>query len=265
MRSEVFIPFINNTKMNIIDFGDIIFFIVFLFIIISNIMKAMKKSGKQTPENKEAGAQPGKKSGWKNVLEQMLEEARKQMENQAEPESAGSPPKHPAGWEDIITGKSPVKRESKIRPERAKTVRSPKQPIILDDLFPEKAKFRPECMRCDKSMKELADLGTGKQSGLIYCDSCGEKHKYQILNGELKLKQADAIRKKSVRAPERIYQEVEEKSRTYRKMHVTKPTSDALPAGKIKIPRQMSQADLRTAVVWSEILGKPLGLRDMEI
>ena len=115
-------------------------------------------------------------------------------------------------------------------------------------------------MRCNESMKEITDLGTGKQSGLIYCDSCGEQHKYQILNGELTLKQADSVRKKAVIAPERSYRKVEEKRRAQGKI----PAVDILPAGKIKIPRQMSQADLRTAVVWSEILGKPIGLRDIE-
>ncbi len=247
------------------DFGDVIFFLVFVGIIISNIMKHLKKSNKQAPGKETSGVEKsgektGKKSGWKNVLEQMLEEARKQMENQAEPESAGSPLKHPTGWEDITTGKSPVKRQPKISPERTKTVRPPKPPVILDDLFSEKAKFQPECMRCNESMKQITDLGTGKQSGLIYCDVCGEQHKYQILNGELTLKQADSLRKKSFIAPERSYRKVEEKRRAQGKISAV----DTMPAGKIKIPRQMSQADLRTAVVWSEILGKPLGLRDIE-
>ena len=51
------------------DFGDVIFFLVFVGIIISNIMKAMKKAGKQTSGNEKDSAQPEKKSGWKNVLE----------------------------------------------------------------------------------------------------------------------------------------------------------------------------------------------------
>lgn len=190
------------------DFGDVIFFLVFVGIIISNILKHLKKVNKQEPGKETSGIEKSeKKSGWKNVLEQMLEEARKQMENPAEPDSAGSPLKHPTGqhptgWEDIITGKSPVKRQPEQRPERTKTVRAPVPPIILDDLFPEK----------------------------------------------------------TVIAPERSYRKVEEKRRAQGKI----PTVDILPAGKIKIPRQMSQADLRTAVVWSEILGKPLGLRDIE-
>ncbi len=243
------------------DFGDVIFFLVFVGIVISNILKQLKKANKQEPGQETSGVEKtGKKPGWKNVLEQMLEEARKQMENQAEPESAGLPLKHPTGWEDIMTGKSPVKRQPEKDTERAKTVRAPKPPIIVDDLFAGKAKFQPECMRCNESMKQITDLGTGKQSGLIYCDSCGEQHKYQILDGELTLKQADTIRKKSVVAPERSYQKVEEKRRTQGKI----PAVDSLPAGKIRIPSHMTQADLRTAVVWSEILGKPLGLRDIE-
>ena len=244
------------------DFGDVIFFIVFVIIIITNIMKQLKKADKQTSGKETSGIEkPKKKSGWKNVLEHMLEEARKQMENPVEPESAGRPLKHPSGWEDLITGKSPVEKDPEIRPERTKVARPPKRPIIHDDLILEKAKFRPECMRCNDPMKEITDLGTGKQSGLIYCDSCGEQHKYQILNGELKLNRADAVRKKSVIAPERSYQEVDEKRGAHGKMSAPSPA----PEEGVKIPRQMSRADLRTAVVWSEILGKPLGLRDIEI
>lgn len=247
------------------DFGDVIFFLVFVGIIISNILKHLKKAnkqatGKETSGVEKSGEKTGKKTGWKNVLEQMLEEARKQMENQGEPESAGTSLKHPTGWEDIMTGKSPVKGQPEQMPERARTVNAPKPPIIIDDLFPEKAKFQPECMRCNESMKEITDLGTGKQSGLIYCDSCGEQHKYKVLNGELTLKQADSVREKAVFAPERSYRKVEEKCRTHGEI----PAVDGFPAGEIKIPRQMSQADLRAAVVWSEILGKPLGLRDIE-
>ncbi len=242
------------------DFGDIIFFIVFVVIIVSNIMKAMKKAGKQTSGNEKDGAQPVKKTGWKNVLEQMLEEARKQMENQGEPESAGSPQKHPTGkhptgWEDITTEKSP---------ERAKEIRPSRQPVIHTDLITKKAKFRPECMRCNEFMKEITDMGTGRQSGLIYCDSCGEQHKYQILNGELQLKQVDAVREKLVRAPERSYQEVEEKRRAQGKMSAVEHDETASLSGTINIPRKMTREDLRNAVVWSEILGKPLGLRDLE-
>ena len=263
------------------DFGDVIFFMVFVIIIISNIMKHLKKIEKQTPGNKKSEtpseAPPGKKSGWKNVLEQMLEEARKQMENVAEPESAGSPLKHPTGWEDIISEKDPVKQVPGESSERANVSRPP---VIYDDSIRENAKFWPECMRCNDPMKAITDLGTGKQSGLIYCDSCGEQHQYQILNGELKLKQTETTRKKSEITPERRYWKVEEKRSVHGKMTTAMPPDAALAArkirarkirageiraGEIKIPHQLSREGLRSAVVWSEILGKPLGLRDLEI
>ena len=258
------------------DFGDVIFFLVFVGIIISNIMKHLKKIDKQTPGNKKSEtpseAPPVKKSGWKNVLEQMLEEARKQMENVAEPESAGSAQKHPTGkhptgWENIISEKDPVKQEPGESSERAKASRPP---VIYDDPIRENAKFWPECMRCNDPMKAITDLGTGKQSGLIYCDSCGEQHKYQILNGELKLKQTETTREKSEIIPERRYWKVEEKRSVHGKMSTAMPP-DAAPAaggikaGGIKISHQLSREGLRSAVVWSEILGKPLGLRDFEI
>jgi len=253
------------------DLGDLIFFIIFVVIIISNILKHLKKSGKQTsekekPEKQAGGDPPPKKSGWKNMLEQMLEEARKQMENSAEPESTGKPLKHPTGWEDLISGSEPAPEKLAKRPPEAKVAKTPRQPIIIhDDPVRDKVKFRPECMRCNEPMKEITDLGTGKQRGLIYCDKCGEQHKYQILNGELKLKRTEAIRKKSVIAPERNYQKAGEKHGRHAKVPVARREDAALPAEEIKISRQLSREGLRNAVVWSEILGKPLGLRDMEV
>ena len=246
------------------DFGDVIFFIVFAIIIISNIFKHLKKGGKQISGKEKPGKQPVKKSGWKKVLEQMLEEARKQMENQAEPEPAGKPSRHRTGWEDLMSKSEPEPEQPIKRTPEKKVARQTKQPIIHDDPVLEKVKFRPECMRCNVPMKEITDLGTGKQKGLIYCDSCGEQHKYEILNGELKLKPTDVVRKKSVIAPERSYQEVDEKRGAYGKMSAPSPAPEVLSVEGVKIPRQMSRADLRNAVVWSEILGKPLGLRDIE-
>jgi cell division protein FtsN len=190
------------------DFGDVIFFIVFVIIIITNIMKQLKKAGKQTSGKETTGiGKPEKKSGWKNVLEQMLEEARKQMENPAEPESAGVPLKQPTGRENITSGTGSVQREPGKRPERAKGVRPPKQTIIY----------------------------------------------------------ADAVREKSGTAPERKYQKLDEKLRAHEKIPAARLADAALPAGEIKIPLQLPREGLINAVVWSEILGKPLGLRDLEI
>ncbi len=252
------------------DFGDVVFFIIFVIIIISNIMKHLKKIGKQTSGNKKSGtpseAPPAKKTGWKKVLEQMLEEARKQMENAVEPVPADTPIKQPSGWEDIVFKKDPVKQEPE---KKSETVKVSRPPVIYDDPIRENAKFWPECMRCNDPMKAIADLGTGKQAGLIYCDSCGEQHKYQILNGELRLKQVEMDRNKSLIPSERRYRKVEEKRRLYGKMTVAMPpdsvlAAEKIKAGGIKIPHQLSREGLKSAVVWSEILGKPLGLRDIE-
>ncbi len=242
------------------DFGDVIFFLVFVGIIISNIMKQLKKGKKQASEKDTSGEQPVKKSGWKNVLEQMLEEARKQMEESAEPEPGSMPSKQTSGWDDLMPGSERApEKPIKTTPER-KFVKKPRQPLIHDDPVWEKVKFRPECMRCNEPMKAITDRGIEKQKGLIYCDSCGEQHQYRILNGELKLKCTEAVREKSVITPERSYFQVGKK----RKMPAARPAAAALPPEKIKIPQQMSREDLRNAVVWSEILGSPLGLRDLE-
>jgi len=240
------------------DFGDIIFFLVFVGIIISNILKAMKKTSKQKENNKESGKQNEKKSGWKNVLEQMLEEARKQME-ESEEAGGSTPSGKPSGWEDLLSKKDPVKRKSE--PESAKKTR---QPEIHDAPVRKRVRFHPECMRCNESMKEITDFGTGRQKGLIYCEGCGEQHKYQIVNGELKLKRTEAVRKKSVKAPERSYHQVEEERQRHIEISSAEPAG-VLAAEEFKIPEQMTRQDLINAVVWSEILGKPVGLRDLEV
>ncbi len=249
------------------DFGDVLFFIVFVIIIIANIMKQLKKAGILTSGKKpsgppNSGSQPEKKTVWKNVLEQMLEEARKQMENQAEPESAGIPLKHPTGWEGIITEKDAAIRKPEIRPERPKVVRPP---VIKEDLMTERSIFQPECMNCSNPMKQITDFGIPNQSGLIYCDDCGEQHKYRILNGELKLMRADGVRKSGT-APERRYLKVEGDFVLPEKIKAApKPAfSASAELGETRIPLGLTREGLRNAVVWSEILASPLGLRDLE-
>ena len=197
------------------DFGDVIFFIVFVIIIITNIMKQLKKTQNKTAEKPRTETQPKKKSGWKNVLEEMLEEARRQMENKAEPESAGEPLKHPTGWEDIVPENRTPPPPPKGIQEKSKVYHShlsPHRPIIRETShMRDKLQFQPECMKCNEPMKKITDLEIKKQTGLIYCDHCGAQHKYRIVDGELRLKLASEMRKSGI-ATERRYRSIDKEN-----------------------------------------------------
>lgn len=259
------------------DFGDVIFFIVFAIIIISNIVKQLKKAGGQPSENEPPGNQPdrqsdrqasqrpGKKSGWKNVLEEMLEQARKQMEEQQQPEPAGKPPGHSTGWEDIAPAEKPRKKASEKRPGISGSERPRQKSLMREGALRQRTTFKPNCMRCEASMKGITDLGVENQQGLIYCDNCGEQHQYQIVSGELNLKRADAGRQAAV-APERRYEKTAPAPGRRMPDNVSgiRPMDTAAKTGGTDVKRKLSRDELQNAVVWSEILGKPLGLRDLE-
>jgi len=256
------------------DFGDVIFFIVFAIIIISNIVKQFKKTGDQASENEAPGnqpdrqsnQQPGKKSRWKNVLEEMLEQARKQMEEQPQPEPAGETPRHSTGWEDIAPAEKPrKKRASEKRPEISGSERPRQKSLMREGALRQKTTFKPDCMRCNAALKEITDLGIENQKGLVYCDKCGEQHQYQIVNGELNLKRTGAGRQATV-APERGYKKTVSPPgyRMPEKVPGIGPQGAVAKTGGTGVQRKLSRDGLQNAVVWSEILGKPLGLRDLE-
>lgn len=78
------------------NFFDLLFAVVFILIIVSNIAKQMKKTPKPT------GQQPAEtRTGWKKALDDILRDIREQMEAGAEPVTGG-PKKGRLSWEDII-------------------------------------------------------------------------------------------------------------------------------------------------------------------
>lgn len=244
------------------DFGDLIFFIVFAVIIISNILKQLKKADSKTAE----GKTPAKKAGWKNILETMLEQAKKQMENAAAPESAGAPLKHKSqgsGWDDIISDEDLISRQPAEFPGKAGPVKTPGQPVSPQKPALEKAVFRPECLRCGDLMRRIKDSGAGVQNGLVYCDGCGEQHKFKIINGEMELKQK-RVPQKPERSVATQFQQLETKKEKSKKRFVEEQQDCYADTGFAGPPSQISQQGLRNAVIWSEILASPLGLRDLE-
>jgi hypothetical protein len=228
-------------------------------------VKQVKKAERQSSGEKTPDRPEKKKSGWANVLAEMLEDARQQMAEQQPPESAKAPAGPPTGWDDIIPEQIPPRRETGKRPEFRQSKR-PRQKSMMrkDAVQQKKPAFRPECLRCSASMKEIPNLGIPDQSGLINCDACGEQHKYRISDGELILQRTHAKRKTVIPAEK------------------TDPKAAFMPGRESEIPlsafegrsgdvpeksihRRLNRKGLQNAVIWAEILGKPVGLRDMEI
>ncbi len=271
------------------DFGDLIFFVIFVGIIIANIVKQVKKAEKMSSAENAAEETPGKETkkspekpspkpspGWKKVLEQMLEEASKQLEEKTAPAPADAPAGRSSGWDDIILEKTPPSREPDKRPrtrpetkqEKRSEIRQSKRPrqasvMRKDAVLQKKPVFRPECMRCNAAMKEITDLGIPDQRGLVYCDNCGEQHQYRIVDGHLKLKSAQ-MKRQPLASREKAYEAAPPASPPVPGAGYAparpKLTGDVSASG---IYRRLSRNGLQNAVVWSEILGKPLGLRDM--
>jgi hypothetical protein len=121
-------------------------------------------------------------------------------------------------------------------------------------------------MHCGAAMKAIRDLGVPDQSGLVYCDACGEQHKYRIVDGQLKLQRAYPARKSAIPA-ETSYEKIVRLPKGVRP-HASVLSAEGEAAGGSMdsgIYRRLSRQGLQNAVVWAEILGKPLGLRDLEI
>ncbi|MFZ2630721.1 MAG: hypothetical protein WA081_10330 [Desulfosalsimonadaceae bacterium] len=253
------------------DFGDIFFIAVFIIIIVSNVYKQMKKARLNTS----GGQAPVKKSGWKTALELVLEEARKQMENQAKQEPAEAMAGRPTGWEGILQSAPDVNpseesaqpekiKLEKPKPEKAREAR--RQTAVSRETVADQVVFETACMRCGKPMKPIKDQGSGRQSGIVFCEACGEQHRYQMVHGDMKLSRAGISRNQS-RLQEKQSRAAE---RTPLKERPVKPEPAAVEkkdyyavAADKKIPQKLSQEALRTAVVWAEILAPPVGLRDM--
>jgi len=208
------------------DFGDAIFFLVFVGIIISNIVKQIKKARQKeqgrVPGQQKAGKPgPVKKSGWKDVLAQMLEEAQRQTEA-----PAGGEPKQPSekaatGWETIIDQPDALSHRLEVKPEpkpeKPRVSRRPKPPLI------------PEASR--QSREEVLEL---KRMGAVHPSEIPPETKIKYKAG------ADAPAGRE---------------------RVVTVQATAMVA---KIPRALSLEGLQSAVVWAEILGPPRALKDLE-
>ena len=248
------------------EFGDIVFYIVIAIIIFSNFFKKPKKSGK--PDAKE---KPKAKSGWKKMLEEMLENIQKEMEQKSVSEPDDIFVKQKTGWENIVSGDA---QENISQRKETKKVRPEAPPRVSEELplsKPGEYVYSPVCLNCGGQIKQVEDWGIVNQKGLLYCDFCGEQHKYRIVKDNLILNRsvvpADA-RGPSVRKFKRqkagsgavgkdVYKGLG-KGGDGQSRSVT-----PLISGRRDL-WAFSQRELQNAVVWKEILGAPLGLRDLE-
>lgn len=248
------------------EFGDIVFYIVIVIIIFSNFFKKAKKPGK--PDAKE---RPKAKSGWKKAFEEMLENIQREMEQKPVPAPDDIFVKQKTGREDIISGEaqekiSQKKETRKVRPEALPRVYEESPPPMPGEYV-----YRPVCLNCAAQMKQVEDFEIADQKGLLYCDFCGEQHQYRIVKDQLILNRS--VVPADAKGPSvRKFQQQKAGSRAVGKdvykgvgtgRDVQHRFVAPLISGRRDI-RELSQGDLQNAVVWSEILASPLGLRDPE-
>jgi transcription elongation factor Elf1 len=247
------------------DFGDIVFYLVIAIIIFSNFFKKPKKPGK--PDAKE---KPAAKTGWKKTFEEMLENIQREMEQKPAPAPDDIFVKQKTGWEDIVSGEaqdeiSQRQETREVRPEAPSRVSEEPSPSMPGEYI-----YRPACLNCGAQTKEVEDWEIANQKGLLYCDFCGEQHKYRIVNDQLILNRS--VVPADARGPVvRRFQRQKTGSRVDEKRDYKGPepmddqyqvVAPLISGGRDL--RAFSQDQLRNAVVWSEILATPLGLRDLE-
>jgi len=244
------------------EFGDIVFYIVIAVIILSNFFKKAKKPGKPDAEGK-----PAQKSGWKKTLEEMLENIQQEMEPKTAPDPDDIFVKQKTGWEDIVSGEAgegirQKKETRKVRPESRSSAPEKPQPSMSGEYV-----YRPACLNCGGQIKEVEDLEIDDQKGLLYCDFCGEQHKYRIVKDNLILNRSVVPADANGPAARKFKRQKAGSKDVYKGMGTGRDVQHRFIAPIISGRRDLrsfSRGDLQNAVVWSEILATPLGLRDLE-
>jgi len=243
--------------MDFDELFNILFYIVIIgSFVLSAIFKKKKKSDTDTSSSEEADAKPK----WKQTLEDIIEDIKDEIEYETEPEPVEPYGRRQTNWEDTAFERHGETDEYTDAPDHRIRVQSP---LSMDDPEAESDKgvFQPTCLKCDSPMKDVRHLGIEKQKGLIYCDICGERHKYNVAYEELTLTRTNipAGYRGSIKSKYQIQDTRRDKM-----------SSDGYVSheGRFRnvqtgrVPHSLSHDELKSAVVWAEILGKPLGLRD---
>lgn len=208
------------------DFGDLVFFLIFIIIIITNIIGQVKKSrrppggsgepeegrleSKTRPEPGDVKSSP--KTGWRQVLDDILVEVREQAQTRSRPDADSEDPsfRQPSGW-DVLMGETEKKR----------------------------------------------DHGTPPLTGRETAGKAATKDRKVSPASAPRAKRAAPYSSLNRKRPERIsYTPAywsEEHRQTEAKGHYRGPA-------RRRIPLQ----DLKNAIIWHEILSPPVALRDTD-
>lgn len=208
------------------DFGDLVFFLIFIIIIITNIIGQVKKSrrspsasgeaeegrfeSKTRPESGETSSPA--KTGWRQVLDEILVEVREQApaRRRTAQKDEGAASRQPSGWDLLMENIEKEEAPAPVPRPKRENVRKP----------------------AAKAGKDTPAPVYGTKRTSLYTPVSRER-------------------------PERIsYTPAywsEEQRKTGAKSHYRGPAV-----------RRMPIRDLRNAMIWHEILSPPVALRDMD-
>ena len=97
----------------------LIFILVLVIIIISNLVRVQKKLKASAPENQEEKPQTGR---WKQDLKNVWEQVKKEMEGPAGDAQTRDPGgRRPSGWEDLMPAQEPSAERAEPTPARPET------------------------------------------------------------------------------------------------------------------------------------------------
>lgn len=210
------------------DFGDLVFFLIFIIIIITNIIGQVKKSRRRPVGSDKAeegrfesktrpvsgDAQATSKTGWRQVLDDIITDVRGQAQARqgpGVPEGDNPAFRQPSGW-DVLMPETGRKRDTgpppRVRRETARKEAARVKPVS------------PAPVSGAKRMAHYSPAGRHRPERIIYTPAYWS----------------------------------DEQRETAAKGHYRGPA-------RRRIPLQ----DLRNAMVWHEILSPPVALRDTDI
>ena len=225
------------------DFGDLVFFLIFIIIIITNIIGQMKKSRRPPPDAGDAGKErfesrtrpepdetpPSDRTGWRQVLDNILTDVREQAQTRsgpgAEPEEV--PGRQPSGWDILMRGAGKDRDPGTVT--------------------------RPRPVR-ENGAKEA---GLKKDKKVSSAPAAGVKRVSHYTPASRQRPERTVYTPTTRRRPERTVYTPAYWSEEQRKTAGVKP-------GYGPARRRMPLRDLKNAIIWHEIFSPPVGLRDRQ-
>jgi hypothetical protein len=236
------------------DFGDLIFFLIFIIIIITNILGQMKKSRRPPADAGDAGEErfesrtrtepdetpSSDRTGWRQTLDNILTDVREQARARSEsgPEPEHIPRRQPSGW-DILMGGAGRDRD----PGTA-----------------ERPRPDPETRAGEAALKREKKVSSAPDAGVTrtthYTPASRQRPERTVYTPSRRRQPERTVyTPKRRRQPERTIYTPAYWSEEQRKTAAVKYRTD--PAR-----RRMPLQDLKNAIIWHEIFSRPVGLRD---